>query len=227
MLDEVFFSVRCSLGSRALLVLAGRSNRAVWARATREILKHQFPDRMVSCCGDLNWLARSPDFFLSRLPQTLQVLKTNIEEEITNLDLNILQFNNSKRHKTSTNVHQLRTWSFDRYYFVNLMSSIWHLQVNFPWKVSPIFVISNKMAANSHYDITSTPPYIRILVITLAISSSVGILKSVTLCVSALVSRSISTLLVFRLFAFFCFHQIYLNFLLWSLIMTLKLWLVH
>ena len=72
------------------------------ARVTMEILRHQFPGRVISRFGDLNWPSRSPDltapdFFLwgflkSRVYHNKpQVLKTNIEEEIANLEPGVLR----------------------------------------------------------------------------------------------------------------------------------------
>lgn len=75
------------------------------AQETMEILRHQFPGRVISRFGDLNWPARSPDltvpdFFLwgflkSRVYRhklrTLQALKANIEEEINNLEPDVLR----------------------------------------------------------------------------------------------------------------------------------------
>lgn len=66
------------------------------ARATMDLLRQQFPNRIISKNGDLRWPPRSPDltapdFFLwgylkdkvyVNKPQTLQQLKDNIQEEI-------------------------------------------------------------------------------------------------------------------------------------------------
>ena len=75
------------------------------ARASMELLREHFPDRLISLRGDLPWPARSPDlapcdFFLwgylksivyNDRPQTLAHLKTNIRNAIAEIPVDMLQ----------------------------------------------------------------------------------------------------------------------------------------
>jgi len=75
------------------------------ARASMELLREHFPDRLISLRGDLPWPARSLDltpcdFFLwgylksivyNDLPETLAHLKTNIRNAIAEIPVDMLQ----------------------------------------------------------------------------------------------------------------------------------------
>ena len=75
------------------------------ARASMELLREHFPDRLISLRGDLPWPARSPDltpcdFFLwgylksivyNDRPETLAHLKTNIRNAIAEIPVDMLQ----------------------------------------------------------------------------------------------------------------------------------------
>ena len=88
-----------SFERRDYKVLSRHSSVAHTSRASMVVLREYFPERLISIWGDLEWQARSPDlapcdFFLrgflkSRVyvnhPRTLKDLKTNIQEEITNI----------------------------------------------------------------------------------------------------------------------------------------------
>jgi len=84
------------------------------SRASMAVSREHFPERLISSRGDLEWPARSPDlspcdFFLwcflkSRVhvnrPRTLQDLKTNIQEEISNIHTCYANKSHDKRQKS-------------------------------------------------------------------------------------------------------------------------------